>query len=220
MDYEVTFTKGSRIFKVVATPVIDGKDLAAAQKIYDKKFGDYQAKLTERKEAEEKARKEYEARVKQMEAEMQKAIAERKIRDSLYVAQMSKTELIYRTFTVSQFGFYNCDCPRMWPTGANVTASLSSEDGGKIHINNINLVEKSRNAVFPYQTDNGECSQFKFNPSKDNMIWAVTSDNKLAIVDVESFKAQQGRSGKVQFKFKVIDKEFKSTDDVKKYLEI
>jgi hypothetical protein len=52
------------------------------------------------------------------------------------------------------------------------------------------------------------------------MLWAVTTDNKLAIVDVKSFKEQQAVTDKIQFRFKIIDKDFKSAEEVKKYLEI
>ena len=220
MDYEVTFTKGSKIFKVVATPVVDDKDLAAAQKIYDKKFDDYQAKLTERKDAEEKAKKEYEARVKQMEAEMQKAMAEQMERNRLYEAQMNRTALIYRTFSVNRFGFYNCDCPRQIPTDANVVATVADENNNLLNLTELCLVEKSVNMVCSYHSVNRECKEFKFNSKQDNMLWAVTSDNKLAIVDVANFKAQQNTTGTVKFRFKVVDKNFKSSDEVKKYLEI
>jgi hypothetical protein len=48
----------------------------------------------------------------------------------------------------------------------------------------------------------------------------VTADDKLAIVDIKSFKEQQATSGKVKFRFKVIDVKFKTVDEAKKYLEI
>jgi len=220
MDYEVTFSKGSKIFKVVASPVVDDKDLAEAQKVYDKKFADYQAKLTQRKEAEEKAEKQYQARLKEMQAEMQKAMAEQKERNRLYEARMSKSELVYRTFSVNQFGFYNCDCPRQIPTDANVVATITDENNNPLNLTELCLVEKSVNMVCSYHSVNRECKDFRFNSKQDNMLWAVTSNNKLAIVDIRSFKAQQSTTGTVQFRFKVIDKEFKSSDEVKTYLEI
>ena len=216
MDYEVTFSKGAQTLKVVATPVIDGQDLAAAQKIYDQKFAEYQTKLADKKTAEEKAKMEYQARVK----EMGKIMADQRSRDSFYESHMSKTQLIYRTFSINFFGIHNCDNPAAWPSGADVIATMTDENGKKLQVSSLSLVEKNINAVFPYETVNGECHHFKFSPSGTNMIWAVTTDNKLAIVDAESFRAQQSKTGSVQFKFKVIDKDFKSSDEVKKYLEI
>lgn len=221
IDYEVTFSKGSKVFKLVATPVVDDKNMAESKKMYDKKFAEYQAKLSDRKEAEAKAKMEYEARAKAMEEQMKVAIAEQKEKDRVYEASLTRADLVYRTFSVYRFGTYNCDSPVGWPTESNVVASLTNEKGEKLNLHSLNLVEKGRNAIFPYYANGGECKAFKFNGSKDNMLWAVTDDNKLAIVDIQSFKAQANAAvGKVQLKFKVVSEEFKSSADVKKYLEI
>ncbi|MCW3125736.1 MAG: hypothetical protein JWO03_1394 [Bacteroidetes bacterium] len=220
IDYQVDFTKGSKKMSVVATPVVDDKDLPAAQKMYDQKFAQYQSKLSDRKAAEEKAKQEYEARAKDMDAKMKKAITEQKEKERVYEASLNRTQLVYRTFSVYRFGTYNCDSPVGWPTETSVVASLTSESGEKLDLMCLNLVEKSRNAVFPYQATKGECRDLKYNASKDNMLWAVTADNKLAVVDINSFKAQQTKGGNAQFKFKIVDKDFKSSDEVKKYLEI
>lgn len=220
LDYEVDFTRGNKKMQVVATPVIDDKDMPAAQKVYDEKFAQYTAKLTERKAVEAKAKADYEARVKVMEEQLKVAIAEEKERDRIYETTLNKSELVYRAFYVKNFGVYNFDHPCPWPTDASVQATLMDEKGEKLNIITLNLVEKGRNIVFPYNVQKGECTNFRFNAQKDNTLWAVTAENKLAIVDIESFKAQQGRSGKIQFKFKIIDKELKTSDEVKKYLEI
>ncbi|MBS1617946.1 MAG: hypothetical protein JST76_05485 [Bacteroidetes bacterium] len=221
IDYQIEFVKGNRKMEVVATPVVEDKDLAAAQKIYDSKFALYQSQLTSRKEAEEKARQEYLAKAKDMQAKMDKAMAEAEARERQYQATLNKTQLVYRTLSVYRFGTYNCDSPVSWPREANVVASLESESGEKLDLACLNLIEKDRNAVFPYAPTKGECRDFRFNPSKDNVLWAMTMDNKLAVVDMHSFKEQQAaQQGQVKFRFKLIDKDFKTADEVKKYLEI
>ena len=220
IDYEVIFSKGKRTFNVVATPVVEEKDMGAAKKVYDKKFAEYKTKLSERISAETQAREAYEAQAKIAKAQMAAAMAKQKEMDEIYESRMTKTQLVYRTFSVNNFGIYNCDNPGIWPSEVEVVASLTDENGVNLKLSNLNLVEKGINGVFPYQVANGECHHFKFDSRCNNILWAVTTDNKLAIVDVNSFKAQQGRYGKVQFRFKVIDKNFKSSDEVKKYLEI
>ncbi|MBS1685931.1 MAG: cell envelope integrity protein TolA [Bacteroidetes bacterium] len=221
LDYQIEFVKGNRKMEVVATPVVEDKDLPAAQKLYDSKFALYQAKLTQRKQAEEKARKEYEAKAQAMKEKMDKAIAEAEVRERQYQATLGKTQLVYRTLSIYRFGTYNCDSPVSWPREASVVASLESESGEKLDLACLNLIEKDRNAVFPYQPGKGECRNFRFNPSKDNVLWAMTMDNKLAIVDAANFKQQQTpNKGTVKFRFRLIDKDFKTADGVRKYLEI
>lgn len=220
IDYEVTFTKGAEVFKVVATPVFEGNDLAAAKKVYDKKYSEYQTKLTEKKEAEAKAKREYEKALAKINADIAKANAQAEKWYKEHEKDLSKSELIYRSFTVRQFGFYNCDCPRFNSNDANVTAMVTNENGEALNLIELCLVEKSINMVCSYHSVNSECRDFKFNSAKENMMWGVTTDDKLAIVDIKSFKEQQATSGKVKFKFKVIDVKFKSADEARKYLEI
>jgi hypothetical protein len=216
MDYQVTFSKGSRTFQVTANPVVEDKDLPAAKKIYDQKYAEYQAKLEEKKLAEEKAKMEYEARLK----EAQRIMADERLRDSFYESHMSKSQLIYRTISVNYFGIYNCDRVGLSPFSADIAATFTDENGNAINCTVLNLVEKNSMTLYPFYPKNGECKHFRFSPKGEEMIWGVTTHNKLAIIDAKSFKAQQATEGKVQFRFKVIDKDFKSCDEVKKYLEI
>ena len=216
IDYEVTFTKAGKTFKVVATPVVEGQDLAEAQKVYDQKFAQYQTKLSDKKAAEEKAKKEYAARVKETE----KMMADQRSRDSTYESHMTKTQLIYRTISVNYFGIYNCDCIGISPFSADISATFTDEDGNTLNCTVLNLVEKNSLTLYPFYPKNGECKHFRFSPKGNEMLWGVTDDNKLAIIDAKSFKSQQATTGNVKFRFKVIDKDFKSSEEVKKYLEI
>ena len=220
IDYEVTFTKGTEVFKVVATLVFEGNDLAAAKKVYDKKYSEYQAKLTEKKEAEAKAKKEYEKAMAKINADIEKANAQTEKWYKEHEKNMTKSELIYRTFSVLRFGVYNADCLNSFPFGADIAATFTDEDGKVLNCKVVNLVEKNSMTLFPLYPVNGECAHFKFSPKGNEMIWAVTADDKLAIVDIKSFKAQQATTGKVKFKFKVIDVKFKTVDEAKKYLNV
>ena len=40
---------------------------------------------------------------------------------------------IFRVFTISGFGVYNCDAPHMYPQGANVMANFKGENGTDAH---------------------------------------------------------------------------------------
>ena len=245
MDYEVTFTKGNKTFKVVATPVIDDKDLAGAQKVYDKKFADYQAKLKARIEAEKRKKKEldaYQAKLAAQEAgengDLRKTAAFQEIEileleqqeainrtGTVYAdvknnAGIKQTDLVFRTFVVANFGVYNADYSYSWPSGGEVIASFKSEKGDKLDLSCVYMVNRGINIVYPFYGANGECTNFKFDKSKSNVLWAVTKDNRLVVVDINTFKACQVNGNKMEFKFKMADKEFKNSDEVKKYLDI
>jgi hypothetical protein len=248
------------MFKVVATPVFDGNDLAAAKKVYDKKYSEYQTKLTEKKEAEAKAKREYEKALAEQKRDEAKARAEmekwnkenaKQLADAqkanadvrktaafqeVEIAELKsmemrgdsktdatrikQTELVYRTFVVAKFGVYNADCPYTWPSSGGVVASFKSEKGEKLDLGCVYLVTRGINIVYPFYGGNGACNDFKFDSSKNNALWAVTKNNRLVVVDMNTFKSCQVKDRKIEFKFKMADKELSNAEEVKKYLEI
>jgi hypothetical protein len=220
IDYQVTFTKGEQKMQVVATPVVSDKDLPAAQKVYDQKYAQYEKTLADRKASEAKVKAEYEARLAEMRKRMDESEAESKDREAHYEKTLSQKDLVYRTFVVNYFGTYNCDHAIVYPEGRIVAADFTSEQGEELHFACVYLVERDRNVLYPYQATPRNFKDFRFDPSRDNMIWAVTTDDKLVTVDVASFKAQQTSDSKIQFKCKVTDRKFSSCDEVKKFLQI
>ncbi len=221
-NYEITFSKAADKYTVIATPVFADKDYAAAKNMYEEKFKQYQTTLNKRKENEAKLKAENEARAKGAEEKMKKEIAEQEARIKQYEANMQQSDLMYRTFQVSGFGIWNCDCPSKLPSGENVTISLQdAKTKNAITVQYCCLVEKGRNAMFTYY-GSPQIKNFRFDPSKQNMVWVVTSDYKIAIVKPDEFKtaAMAKKDNSMQLKLNIIDKHFKSSDEAKEYLEI
>src|SRR5437868_6837452 len=85
-------------------------------------FGDYTSKLNTRKDQEAKKQAEYDnliAQIKLQQENYQKQlIAEQKKQEEEYkkkLASMETSEKVYRVFTISGFGVYNCDSPQSYP---------------------------------------------------------------------------------------------------------
>ena len=219
LNYEIIFSNTKENYKVIATPVFEDKDIKEAQKIYEQKYKEYQSKLGTRKAQEAKLKIELEARAKEVEKKIQQEIAEQAQRRKEYEANMAQSNLVYRTFQVADFGIWNCDCPNRLPTGASVVAKLKdAKTKNEIQIQTCYLVEKGRNVMFTYYPQS--LNNFKFDPTKENMIWAVTNDLKVAIIKPEQFKAAQKANGEMPLELNVIDKKFQSSEEVKAYLEI
>lgn len=218
-NYEITFSTSRESYKVIATPVFADKDLKEARKVYEQKYNEYETKLKQRKAEEARLKAELEARAKLVEEKINKEIAEQTARRKAYETKMAQTDLVFRTFQVSNFGIWNCDRPNSLPSGATVIAKLKdAKTNNDLEVEYCYLVEKGRNAMFtyyPYGLNN-----FKFNPAKENMIWAVTKDLKVAILKPEGFKATTTEKGVKHFELTVLDKSFKSSEEVKEYLEI
>jgi hypothetical protein len=217
-NYKITFSNSKEKFTVTATPAFAEKDYAEAKKVYDEKYKQYQAGLTNRKAEEERKRVELEARAKDLEEQMRREIAEQKKRIQEYEKNMAQTQLFYRTFTVAKFGTWNCDHPQAYPQGAVIAANFTDENGKKLNLSAIYLIEKGRNAMFSYRQ--GQVTRLSFNPSKENFIWAITNEKKMCVISADRFKEAAKSSGTVDFKLEVIDRQFSSSDEVKQYLKI
>jgi hypothetical protein len=219
VNYQITFSNTKEEYVVIASPVFDDKDFNEARKIYETKFADYQAKLTQKKADEAKLKADLEARAKEMEARIQKEIEEQVQRRKEYEGRLEQNNLVLRTFQVQRFGFWNCDQPCNLPKGANVVAKLvDAKTNEPLRIQTCYLVEKGRNAIFTYYVDG--LANFRYDPGKENIVWAVMSDLKVAILKPAEFKSMQVKHGEMKLELTVLDRKFESSVEVKEYLGI
>lgn len=224
-SYNLTLTKGTEKHDFIVYPVYDGKSYEDAMKIYKNKFEEYQVKLKERQELEEKLRLEYEAKVKKMQEESaarQKQWEEeqkrwRKEQETRIAAVKNEYE-VQRIFQINRFGIWNCDQPQMLPKERVIAARFFDENEKNLNLSHVYLVEKNRNAIFTYY--NNKFNHFQFNPSAKNMVWAVTPENELAVCSYDDFALIPASQGVFNFRMKTIKYEFKSVDELKKILNI
>ena len=90
------------------------------------------------------------------------------------------------TFNIDRFGTWNCDSPVTQPKGKTVTANFSSIAGTSLILGTVYLIERKRNAIFPY--DHSQFNKLKFNPDENNILVGFTSDDQIAIYSSEKFK--------------------------------
>ncbi len=214
-NYKITFSNSRESYTVNAMPVFAEKDYAGAMNIYESKYAEYQSKLAKRKADEAKLLADAEAKSKEVE----KQLADVAKRRAEYEAQLGQSDLVYRTFVVNNFGIWNCDYPNSLPQGENVLALMRNAKTGKpVEIMYCYLVEKGRNAMFSYSTSG--LGNFRFNPQKENLVWAFTRDLKVAVIKPDAFKAARRHGREMQLDLTIIDKKFTSTADVQQYLDI
>jgi hypothetical protein len=130
-------------------------------------------------------------------------------------AMLQKEEFVRRVFVISGFGIWNSDCPASLPKGEQFAATYVDSTGKKLQFQALYLVERGRNAMFKMYS----LARLYFNPAKRNIIWAVTSDNKLAVCLEDDFKALKEKNDSCTVKMQVIAKAIKTTDEVKEILD-
>ena len=116
---------------------------------------------------------------------------------------LNTADRIFRVFTVSGFGVYNCDSPHLYPKGANVNANFTDESGKPVKVLGYGvfyLVDRERNALFSYAEN--PCPKFEYNPDVKNIIWSVTPEKELLVFADDQFLSITSRSGPVTFRMK------------------
>jgi hypothetical protein len=155
--------------------------------------------------------KEFE-KYKKLEAEFEAA----RLRQIEEMNRLQAQADMYRTFSVANFGIYNCD--RYYQAGPNAlsivcTFNLNEDTYAK----NFTVFHATGNgrALLTYNTNSPKIT---FNPAEDNCFIVVLPGNKVGIfsqsdfdnLDIEDLR----KKGKHEFGFRTLDREIKSSNDL------
>lgn len=116
---------------------------------------------------------------------------------------------LVRLLEINGFGLINCDNPIAYPSGADITANFIDEKGEKLTLTNLTLVEIGRNSIFQYPD-----SHIKFDPTKNNILWGITSNKEIAFLKAKDFNNITNYSGNVTIKMNIHKSEVKSFQDI------
>ena len=181
----------------------EGKDYDNAMKKFQKKYGSLIAKRKKMKEKIEAEWIEY--------YKIKKLYADAGMLDYFQkeeIKSMEGEKKILRRLEISNFGCINCDYPSSYPQGAELTVQFEDKQNNKIKLTNIVLIVKGRNALFRYK------DKIKFNPSKENLLWGITGNGKLAYFNSDDFKSVNSTSGNYTFVMTIHEKELKTYEDI------
>ena len=128
------------------------------------------------------------------------------------IQQLSGEEKIMRTMTVNNFGFTNCDYPSSYPSGGLLSPIYVDKNNNPLQLKEVVLVEENTNALFRYE------KEVKYNPEKENILWGMTSDNKLAYLTRMDFKNLPNSNNEQTVVMNLMDTEGLNYDDLIKIL--
>src|SRR6187549_980516 len=97
-------------------------------------------------QTEKKLQEEYEARLKKLEEDRQAQIKAWEEQQKAQFAVASSVEKVYRAFTVSSFGIWNCDQP-LARQGNPVLVKFTDEKGEDMPLNSAFVADKDRNML-------------------------------------------------------------------------
>jgi hypothetical protein len=151
------------------------------------------------------AGKDYNEAMQTYQIKYAKVLKERNFR-------INEEEKILRTLTINNFGFVNCDYPISYPSGGEINPVYVDESGKPILLDNVVLVEKNTNALFRYSAN------VKYNPSHNNLLWGLTSDNKIAFIKNIDFQKLIKTSAKQKVYMHINEEKVKTYADIMRVL--
>ena len=183
--YKMKLFKDDNITNLMVRPVFEGKNMEEAIK----KFENYTKKLELKKEEEKELKEKYEKAYQKYKQEIERMQQEQKVMEETAKNWKKRNEFsnnLRMSFEIERFGTWNCDSPVPQPKGKTVSASFSNLAGTSLILGTIYLIERKRNAIFPY--DYSQYNKLKFNPEEDNILVGFTSDDQIAIFQTDKFK--------------------------------
>jgi hypothetical protein len=126
------------------------------------------------------------------------------------ILKSNLNEKITRTLEVNQFGFVNIDYESSYPSGVELKPNFVDADGKKLELKNVALIEKETNAIYRYT------NKIKFNPTKTNILFGITVDNKLAFIKSKDLNKLSNNSTTIQMS--IYEKKLVSYDDIFKFI--
>jgi len=124
------------------------------------------------------------------------------------IKKLKGDKKILRVLAVNKFGLVNCDRLINNPLGAKIVVSYTDVNGKRLNLKNVVLIEKGRNAIFRFK------KEIQFNPEKENLLWGLTANGRLAYFSTNDFKGLRATSGKVILKMNVHPTELNTYDEI------
>jgi len=201
--FEVTFipwvkTEGVRTKCICYLSFKEESEYSDATKDYQKKYAKriarYKAKMS-------KIDKEWDAYKDKLQ-EHKIFLANKEIKN------LKGDKKILRVLAVNKFGLVNCDRLINNPLGAKIVVSYTDVSGKKLDLKNVVLIEKGKNTLFRFK------KEIQFNPEKENLLWGLTKNGRLAYFSTNDFKGLEATSGKVILKMRVHPTELNTYDEI------
>lgn len=216
-NYSLSLKKGKESLNLIVYPVFEGKNYEAAMKVYQEKFDKYTTALNKRKEEEIRIEEDYKAKIAAAKKKEEETIAKLNKAEENRFKQLETQQKVFRAFTVSNFGVYNCDNPMKYPSGASFTANLITEKNKKLDVYDVYLVDKAINGMFSFYKN--PVTKFTYNPGANNILWTVES-GVLYYLQPEDFKNMKQGSGMVDITMKRVEQKFQNIDEMKAFFNI
>jgi len=219
LEYELTLIKGERRQRLIIMPVLSGSDYQQAVEAYEEAYADYEIRMAERKAKMNSQLAELEASVAEEKARAQRAFEaqlDSLEQEGVPVAQSGIRRRIVNRFYATSLGIWNCDRP-VPLDGQSLQPEFEDQHGNEYDKHTAFLVSRDRNTVLQFYSGDG--GAIHLDEDSENMIWLVSSDNKIAVLRPDQLERIEKENGEVKIVLHLVDKEIRSEADVREILQ-
>lgn len=219
-EFEITFTAGNKQQIVLVNPVLTGADYENALADFNRQMQEFQ-RLKAKRDAQLAAEKAaLEEKIAQQKAMANKSYEEKlailnKAGNTHGAIDLTIQRKVINRFKATTLGIWNCDRP-LPPDIQLLAASFVTDSGKKIENRTAYMIDNSLNTVNRFlATDD---ARLAINRNSQQLLWVVTSDNKIAVYRAADFDQIPQNENKHTFVLRVIDKELKDASDIREVL--
>jgi len=220
-NYLLTVKKGSKEKQYKVNPVYTGIAYADAINNYENKFNTYKAARASRRQEEANLLAAIEAEKEKWRLSQQRAMS---LRTNINNNKGKLDRDIFRRFSVSTLGVWNCDRIINPSRVKTVNALCANKNGDAMVFKSLYVINKNRNTVLQStsQVSIDDVLYYKvmLNKLGGDIIIGINIEDKIIVLSERELNyAVKNAKEEVVFNFSVIDKEISSKMDFKKLYE-
>lgn len=129
---------------------------------------------------------------------------------------------VWREFSISNFGMWNCDKMISFPQVERLNVKISIPGQASADLADVNVLAKRYNSIWLRHPMAGGMYQIEYDKGDDIFLFAILpGSGKIAILDTDEFIRQRAliRSGAQQdLQMKLVDESFANSREVKAYI--
>ncbi|WP_075602244.1 hypothetical protein [Saccharicrinis aurantiacus] len=220
-NYLLTVKKGSKEKQYTVNPVYTGIAYADAINNYENKFNTYKAARASRRQEEANLLAAIEADKEKWRLSQQRAMS---LRTNINNNKGKLDRDIFRRFSVSTLGVWNCDRIINTNRVKTVNALCADKNGDAMVFKSLYVINKNRNTVLQSTSqvsiDDVLYYRVMLNKLGGDIIIGINIEDKIIVLSERELNyAVKSAKEEVVFNFSVIDKEVSSKMDFKKLYE-
>ena len=198
MTYYIHFKKRNESCNYLVRPVLSGSEYTTAKAKYDSLYSLYIKSLALRKETENKRRRII-------------FLDNVKVDSTRFVSTSAESyrtrETIIRSFSIQNFGIWNCDRPRKLRNERVILPIFIVND--TVYQQKSYLADAFNNSLATYYPE----SEIRYDAKAKNLLWLVTYNNKLAVYTDKDLKELPTGVEKHKLKMRLIKSPINSAED-------